>query len=85
MNTNENKKLFGVVKTTRLERGFFFISYNGGDVSIDVFAHISQIMPGFPPPKANDRVMFRVNTDSRSGRMMAVEVETYPPVTQAGV
>jgi len=86
--STQTQKLFGVVKTLKLERGFFFItSYFGdGGTAVDVFCHVSQIMPGFPVPNVFDRVMFGLAIDSKTGRQMGIECETYPGIMpQAGV
>jgi hypothetical protein len=73
-------KFFGIVKSTRLERGYFFIeSYYSGEAT-DIFSHVSQILPGNNLPKRFDRVMFHIAVDVKSGRKMAVEVEVYPVI-----
>ena len=79
-------KLFGVVKSVKLERGFFFVTSHFGDggTAVDVFIHVSQILPGFPVPKIFDRVMFRLAIDSKTGRRMGIEAEIYPGIPQAG-
>ena len=87
--SSTNKKYFGVVKSTRLEKGFFFIECHMGGKAVDYFCHVSQIMPDSPLPKRFDRVLFHIAVDAKSGRAMAVECEVYeaiPPQTaKAGV
>lgn len=63
----------GTCKWFNVEKGFGFIAID--DLDQDIFVHQSDIYaPGFRSLAEGEEVEFRVSTDSKTGKLKAVEV-----------
>ncbi len=68
---------FGLVTSVHEVKGYCFLeTYIGGDAK-SVFLHFTQVIPGSPSPQRGMKATFEIATDTKSGRVMAVNAKMF--------
>lgn len=78
---SKERCFFGVITNVQEIRGYFFIRVVSDpmpDHPRDVFAHVSQVLPGSVTPEVGNRATFAISTDVRRGKAQAIGVLIFP-------